>query len=206
MPIAQKYSINDAITYLVWEITESEEELLSHLKLNEEEWADLNGVKVKSKRLEWLGARTALKFLVKELGQFYIYKDKFGKPHLKNSNIGISVSHANGHGAAAINLKGEIGVDIESERPQIHRISKRFLHESEKNWSEGDTRKLTKIWAAKEALYKLHGRTQLTFAEQLVVSNLDLGNYSGTILENESESLYQLHFNITGDTHLCCAY
>lgn len=206
MPIVQKQSINDDITYLVWEITESEEELLSHLKLNEEEWVDLNRVKVKSKRLEWLGARSALKFLVKDLGQFYIYKDEFGKPHLKDSAIGISVSHANGHGAAAINLNGEVGLDIETERPQIHRISKRFLHASEKDWAGDNIKKLTKIWCAKEALYKLHGRTQLTFAEQLRVSNFDLVSKSGTIIENGFGMNYSLDFGHSADLHICCAY
>lgn len=206
MPIAQKYSINDAVTYLVWEIKETEEELLAHLRLNEEELTDFNAVKVQAKRLEWLGARTALKFLVKEHGQFYVYKDEFGKPHLKDTAIGISVSHANGYGAAAINLNGEVGIDIESERPQIQKISKRFLHASEKGWAEDNTEKLTKIWTAKEALYKLHGRTQLTFAEQLIVSNFDLANESGTIIENGSEVVYKLSYGLTCGTHICCAY
>ena len=105
MPIAYKSSINKDVSYIVWEITETEDELLRHLNLNDEEKADLASVKIAPKRLEWLGARTALKFLVKEIGQFYIYKDQFGKPHLKDTPIGISVSHAKGFGAAAINLQ-----------------------------------------------------------------------------------------------------
>lgn len=206
MPIAQKYSVNDTVTYLVWEITETEEELLAHLRLNEEELTDFNAVKVQAKRLEWLGARTALKFLVKEHGQFYLYKDEFGKPHLKDTSIGISVSHANGYGAAAINLNGEVGIDIETERPQIHKISKRFLHASEKDWAEDNREKLTKIWTAKEALYKLHGRTQLIFAEQLIVSNFDLANESGMIVESGTEMVYKLSYGLTSGTHICCAY
>ena len=72
----------------------------------------------------------------------------------------------------AINLQGEVVVStIETERAQIHRIAHKFLHESEATWASGDGEKLTKIWTAKEALYKLHGRTQLIFAEQLVISD-----------------------------------
>lgn len=206
MPIAQKHAINDHVTYLVWKITESEEELLTHLNLNEEEWADFNSFKVKSRRLEWLGARTALKFLVKDLGQFYIYKDRFGKPHLKDTAIGISVSHAKGYGAAAINLNGEIGIDIEHPRQQILRIAHKFLYTSEKSWAENNVDRLTQIWSAKEALYKLHGRTQLTFAEQLIVSNYGLDNPIGTIIENDIETKYKLSYGLTNSIHICCAY
>jgi len=167
----------------------------------------LSSVKIPSKRLEWLGARTALKFLVKEIGQFYIYKDEFGKPHLKDTPIGISVSHAKNFGAAAINLQGEVGIDIETERAQIHRIAHKFLHDSEAAWASGDGEKLTKVWTAKEALYKLHGRTQLIFAEQLIVSDFSSGReVQGTILENGSRSTYKLTYKALDNVHLCCAY
>lgn len=206
MPIAHKSSITNDVSYIVWEITENEEELLDHLHLNEEETADLNAVKVPSKRLEWLGARTALKHLVKEIGQFYIYKDEFGKPHLKDTQIGISVSHAKGYGAAAINLAGEVGIDIETERDQIHRIARKFLHPSEVLWANDDVVKLTKVWAAKEALYKLHGRTQLTFAEQLIVSDISAPHTIGKIIESNVEKSYQLTYDHHDVLHLCCAY
>ncbi len=195
------------MAYLVWKITESEDELLSHLKLNEEETADLNSIKVDSRRLEWLGARTALKHLVKDLGQFYIFKDQFGKPHLRDSSIGISMSHTKGFGAAAINLKGEVGIDVETERDQIQRISKRFLHKSEKEWAKRETTSLTKIWAAKEALYKLHGRTQLVFSDQLIVSNFNsTANCKGTIIEDGNDSYYELVYDKIETIHICCAY
>lgn len=207
MPIAYKSSINNEVSYIVWEITETEDELLQHLQLNDEEKADLDTVKLSSKRLEWLGARTALKFLVKEIGQFYTYKDEFGKPHLKDTPIGISMSHAKGFGAAAINLQGEVGIDIETERAQIHRIAHKFLHDSETTWATGNGEKLTKIWTAKEALYKLHGRTQLIFADQLVVSDFSVGNQvSGQIIENGTLTTYSLNYNVLDTVHLCCAY
>ena len=207
MPIAYKSSINKDVSYIVWEITETEDELLRHLNLNDEEKADLASVKIAPKRLEWLGARTALQFLVKEIGQFYIYKDQFGKPHLKDTPIGISVSHAKGFGAAAINLQGEVGIDIETERAQIHRIAHKFLHESEATWASGDGEKLTKIWTAKEALYKLHGRTQLIFAEQLVISDFTSAReVQGMILEKGHKSTYKLRHEVLDNMHLCCAY
>jgi len=207
MPIAHKSSITPEVSYILWKITETEDELLQQLNLNHEELDDLNAVKIASKRLEWLGARTALKHLVREIGQFYIYKDPFGKPHLKETSIGISMSHAKGFGAAAINRSGEVGIDIETEREQIHRIAHKFLHSSEATWAAGNGELLTKIWAAKEALYKLHGRTQLTFAEQLIVSDFSYGGeVKGQILENGVATDYKLASRFLDSVHICCAY
>ncbi|MFY0591284.1 4'-phosphopantetheinyl transferase family protein [Roseivirga sp.] len=206
MPILFKKSINDTVSYLVWEISESEDELLSHLNLNDEEWSDFDRIKVGIRRLEWLGARTALKHLVKEIGQFYIFKDGFGKPHLRDSNIGISISHTKGFGAAAINLNGPIGIDIEHPRQQILKIAHKFLHDSEKSWAGKSVEHLTKIWAAKEALYKLHGRTQLTFAEQLIISNVNLDKPAGSIIESNISRTYKLAYNSVLGLELCCSY
>lgn len=207
MPIIHKSSLNQSVSLVIWKITETESELLNFLHLNEEELADLNTIKVDARRLEWLGARNALKVLVKSIGQFYIYKDTHGKPHLRDTEIGISVSHAKGYGAAAINLNGEVGIDIEWERQQIHRIAKRFLHKTEIDWSNDDATSLTKIWAAKEALYKLHGRTQLTFSQQLTVTNFNFAQQSrGTILEEGETASFQLDFFEIEGLHVCCAH
>ena len=118
---------------------------------------------------------------------------------MKDTPIGISVSHAKGFGAAAINLQGEVGIDIETERAQIHRIAHKFLHESEATWASGDGEKLTKIWTAKEALYKLHGRTQLIFAEQLVISDFTSAReVQGMILEKGHKSTYKTETRSAG--------
>lgn len=201
MPIALKSSINSQVHFALWQIDETEAELLDNLQLDETELADLNQLKVDSRRLEWLGARNALKALLNNYGQFYVRKDTFGKPHIIDYPIGISVSHTKGFGAAAINLKGPVGVDIEYERAQVLKIAHKFLHESEKEWAGTDVQRLTRIWSAKEALYKLHGRTQLTFAEQLVVAS-----NQGTIIEDGESKTFSLHMENSHGIELCCAY
>lgn len=207
MPLAFKDSIAEGLTILLWKIEESEEELLDNLHLDKDEFADFNSLKVPVRRLEWLGARNALKVLLNEYGQFFHYKDEFGKPHLRNSSIGVSMSHAKGYGGAAINLHGHIGLDIEWVRPQISRIAKKFTNEPEAKWATGDETKLTQIWAAKEALYKLHGRTQLAFAEQLLL-NID-GEHpptSGDILENDKKEKFKLNFGSWDGLQFCLSY
>lgn len=207
MPIAFEETISQGLTFLIWKIEESEEELLDNLHLDEVEFQDFDSLKVSTRRLEWLGARNALKVLLKEYGQFFHYKDEFGKPHLRDSSIGVSMSHAKGYGGAVINLAGPVGLDIEWVRPQISKIAKKFTNEPEANWANGDETKLTQIWAAKEALYKLHGRTQLAFAEQLLLNIKDQSiPLLGDILENGKRDQFRLNFGNWKGLQFCLAY
>ena len=207
MPIAFEETISQGLTFLIWKIEESEEELLENLHLDEVEFQDFDSLKVSTRRLEWLGARNALKVLLKEYGQFFHYKDEFGKPHLRDSSIGVSMSHAKGYGGAVINLAGPVGLDIEWVRPQISKIAKKFTNEPEANWANGDETKLTQIWAAKEALYKLHGRTQLAFAEQLLLNIKDQSiPLLGDILENGKRDQFSLNFGNWKGLQFCLAY
>ncbi|WP_422006616.1 4'-phosphopantetheinyl transferase family protein [Roseivirga pacifica] len=206
MPIIQEQPISPQVSICIWKIDETEEALLAFLELNETEFADFDRVKVASKRLEWLAARNALKQLLNPFGQFWLEKDQFGKPHLTDPSIGVSMSHANGFGAAAINHQGPIGIDIEIERPQIQRISRKFLNENE-TWAGTDTTKLTQVWGGKEALYKLHGRTQLIFADQLVIEEPSLKHItSGQIIEQNKAETFSLYFDYQSPLHICCAF
>ena len=207
MPVAFKESIKEGLTFLLWKIEETEEELLYNLNLDEVEFNDFNSQRVPVRRLEWLAARNALKILLNEYGQFFHYKDEFGKPYLRDSSIGVSISHAKGYGAAVINLNGPVGLDIEWVRPQINRIAQKFTSPSEAIWANGDETKLTQIWMAKEALYKLHGRTQLSFAEQLLLKiNKRSSPSSADLLYNGSVTQYQLIFGKSNQIHFSLAF
>jgi len=204
MPITHQVSLDQDLSYCIWKIEETEEEMLDLLHLNAVELADFEKTRVPEKRLEWLGARNALKHLVTPHGQFFLFKDEFGKPHLNHGDWQVSMSHAKGYGAAAIQRIKPIGIDIELERPQITRIAKKFLHEEEKVWSDLTITNLTKIWGAKEALYKLHGRTQLIFAEQIRV--YPFKENKGEILENGSIDTFGLAFDALDELYITVAY
>lgn len=194
MPIIKKGLNEPNIQFAIWEITESENELFDALGSSIKDDEPLAEIKVESRRLESLAARCALQELLKPYGDFEIYKDQFGKPHLRDESIGLSISHAKGFAAAAINLEGDIGIDIEHERDQVIKIAHKFIHSTEREWVAQDIHRLTQVWSAKEALYKLHGRTKLAFAEQLITKNLDREFGEGKIIEKkEGVSLYKLY-------------
>lgn len=204
MPITHQVSLSPDLDYCLWKIDETEEQLLSFLNLNTTELADFERVKVPEKRLEWLAARNALKHLLQDHGQFFLNKDEYGKPHLDHSSWQLSMSHAKGYGAAAIHKVNPVGIDIELARPQISRIARKFLHKEEYEWTDQSVNSLTMIWGAKEALYKLHGRTQLIFAEQLLIHPISQSR--GEIIEGGQRKDYQLHFDIHESLYICLAY
>lgn len=209
MPVAQITHLNTSVSFALWKIEESLEELSALYPFSEADTRILNEQKVASRKMEWLAARLALKALLdeRELTTFSIVKDQFGKPHLAGSNTGISISHTKSFGAAIINTGGPAGIDIEYPRTQIQRIAHKFLHADEKAWAGDDMEKLTWVWSAKEALYKLHGRTQLTFATQLYVGQPEVDFPSrGSILENGLRDEFSLRYHQHDGLVTCLAF
>ncbi|MFT6216190.1 MAG: phosphopantetheinyl transferase [Roseivirga sp.] len=206
MPLFHKEEIANGVSMAIWKIEESLEALSMLYAPSGEEIKSLESTKIESKKLEWLSARLALKALLPNT-DYEVVKNEFGKPHLTLQGLEISISHTKGYAAAALSTKKPIGIDIEHERPQILRIAHKFLHESEKAWAGEDITKLTQIWCAKEALYKLHGRTQLIFAEQLKVNPPDTnGTSTGEILEHGESSSFQLHWEKHNEFWSCIVH
>ena len=87
-----------------------------------------------------------------------------------------------------------VGVDIEQHRPQIERIAKKFLHQEEaKQVPEHDKIEwLTRLWTAKEALYKVMRQPGLSFAEQILVApfSLDQQNGSARVLPKKGATTF----------------
>lgn len=197
MPIIKSSSTSSKVHWALWEISESYDELLALYPLTEKDLILLEEIKVETRKKEWLAARLALKHLLVQLEMqgCSIFKDEFGKPHLSDSTAGISLSHATDFGAAALNFSGAVGIDIEHSRDKISRIARKFLAAEEADWTRHEIPNLTKVWSAKEALYKLHGRTQLIFAEQLLVEAPNAQGMSvGWIKEHNEAEQFELHF------------
>lgn len=164
-----KIDINGNCVALLRAITENEPTLRAGLPLTVSELADLAGISHPSQRIEWLACRVAIRQLTEEQGAIYrgLQKDEFGKPHLTGSPWHISLSHTAGWAAAVLHRSRPVGIDIEPIREQFKRVVPRVLSESELAHAAGDPNRLAVYWCAKEALYKLYGKRQLTFREHL---------------------------------------
>lgn len=148
------------------------------------------------KRLEYLGSRTLIEQMCQSLNiPFHgIHKDEFGKPHLINSNFHVAISHSYPMIACAIHPISACGIDIESKRPQLLKIKHKFLNPKELERCGEDLEKLCLHWSAKEALYKIHGRKNLIFAEQLEIISIAEKSMEAVLIINGKTEKYILTF------------
>ncbi|GAB3897104.1 hypothetical protein GCM10028825_44120 [Spirosoma agri] len=152
-------------------ITEDEPTLRENLPLTLAEQEELATITHPAQRVEWLASRTAIRQLIDAQGLVYagLHKDEFGKPHLIGTPWHVSLSHTSGWAAAVLHRTRPVGIDIEPIRDQFRRVVPRVLSEDEVNHAAGEPSRLAVYWCAKEALYKLYGKRQLTFREHLHV-------------------------------------
>lgn len=119
-----------------------------------------------------------------------IYYDEFKKPHFSEGNYFLSLSHTNKYVASIVHSDKRVGVDIEKISNKALKVASKFLSPEEyKTLSKQIDKELyaTIYWAAKEALYKLHGKKSLIFAKQIKVKNISSKYFFGEILNENGE-------------------
>ncbi len=92
-----------------------------------------------------------------------------GKPYIKDSTFGISISHSKDMALVAIN-ETAVGADIEKIRPFDKRLIKRYFTDSEIAFIDSDEKFFT-VWTVKEAFLKLTGLGLKGIKKLNVVSN-----------------------------------
>ncbi|MBR2860235.1 MAG: 4'-phosphopantetheinyl transferase superfamily protein [Clostridia bacterium] len=99
-----------------------------------------------------------------------IVYDKNGKPRIKDSHCGISISHSFDMVFCGI-AGGEIGVDTEKIRDFDERISSRFFTLSEKEFARKSKENFFKVWTVKEAIVKFTGEGLKALTRVCAVEN-----------------------------------
>jgi len=126
------------------------------------------------------------------LGFEHIHYDANGAPFIKGEGF-ISISHSGKMVGLAINKSHSIGLDLEFPRDTILKIKKKFVSEKEMEiFDTEDPDTVTKIWSAKEALYKLAGRKQILFIEELHLSKDENDAWIGRIINPDHELCVKL--------------
>lgn len=199
MPIVSFNEINKESQWILWKIEEEIGHFFQLLDLSKEDRETFDSITNHYKKLEFLASRTSIKKLVENLGLAYngIYKDEFGKPHLRNLDLPISLSHSYPYTVGMIHQKINIGIDLERFKEKILKIGPRFMNNVELADSGGDLKKITALWAAKESLYKLHGRKFLVFKDDLEIKPFTMstsGVLQGKIKLPEDSSEHELNY------------
>ncbi len=192
MPIIKEFETIEGCHVVVWEVSENLDWFQNHVFVTDNEQADFLTISHPIKQLEWFAGRAAVQYIVRPFVYDGLIKDQYGKPHLRNHDAQISVSHTAKYVVVAFHNKKPVGVDLERVSEKIRRISHKFLNDKELATANDNLEKLAAYWCAKEALYKLHGTKQLSFKQNISVQT-PAQFFKGQIhYENRIET-YQLH-------------
>jgi len=183
----------------VWEINESVEELWKSINLSEQELKYYSYLRSDTRRQHWLSYRLILPHLITPDELTGIEYDEFGKPYLNNGLRHISVSHSGRFSALIASTSNNVGIDIEEMGPKIFKVAHKFLNDCELRivFSSHAMEGLYVIWAAKETLFKLHGRRDLQFREHIRIFPFEFmgqGTIQGEITGKEFTKLYEVNY------------
>ena len=200
MPFLKDFIINQKTKIKLWEINLGE---LDYQGLDEH---DTDLIKLKKNDLakeQFLAVRKILKL---ENSNFKIRYDKSGRPSI-NSDLNISISHSNLIAAVVFSSTNKIGIDIELKDTKIINIKDKFLNESEKLNIEYETNidYLTKIWTAKESIYKALGIKGISFSDNIIIKKLSNNRGKGHYINGKEKNKFNLIFFSIDDYILCFA-
>lgn len=174
MPLFQTIQHDETTKILIWEITEPFEELLEKVVLKEKTQLRLNGMKSQMHQRAFLSVR----MLIQEMGftDKDLHYDEFGKPYFDCHNY-ISITHSH-HFAAIIISHETVGIDMELQREKILRIADKFVDTEfdylNPNVLEEYIKKLTVVWGAKEAIFKIRNEKGISFKDHIRVGDFSL--------------------------------
>lgn len=122
-----------------------------------------------------------------------IQYSEIGSPFIDNEGY-ISISHSSEVAALACCPTFQIGLDLETIRKDVLRVTDKFLGREEKlRFDVNNTLDMIKIWSGKEALYKLSGEKGLIFANALRLHHLMDNDWIGYIQSDEGKRKVKMH-------------
>lgn len=208
MPLYKTIHHNSNTQILIWNITESFEQLNQEVQLNEKSQLRLNGMKSEMHQRAFLSVRKLL--ALAGYSDFDLEYDEFGKPHLINKKH-ISITHSH-HFSAIIVSNEAVGIDIEMQRDIILKIAHKFVNDEElsrlqKTDLTDYIKKLTVKWGAKEAIFKIKNEKGISFRNHIQVAPFELNQTQTTadLNFNGAEQKFNIHFSEL-DTNFTLVY
>jgi 4'-phosphopantetheinyl transferase len=196
MPPCSFTKINNHSAHLLWHIAEPEEVLLRASDLGPAAQAAYQAIRHPRKKREWLAARLALKELLAKWGHAYtdLEKDAWGRPHLANSGLYLSIAHNFPFAFAAVDHENTIGIDIQWPCQKLQSIKEKFLNDEEIRDSGNNLEKLCIYWCAKEAVYKSQGGKNLSLKHDIRISAFTRRD-QGTLWGEIGPKFFVIHYS-----------
>jgi len=200
MPFLKEFIINYNTKIKLWKINRGE---LNNFELDVYDSSLLKSKKSQLAKEQFLAVR---KILHHENPSYKIRYDESGKPSI-NSDLNISISHSNLIAGIVFSGFNQTGIDIEDKESKIINIQNKFLNESEKLKDEyqSDVDYLTKIWTAKESIYKALGIKGISFSDNIVIKNIKKNKGYGYYINGKEKYKFDLMFFSIDNYILCYA-
>lgn len=185
----------------IWQITESQSELHSQVTLSNLDQERFLIRKKGKHQKSFLASRILLQQMGIDLGELYYENQTI--PMLKRRQ-NISISHTNDYVVIALSDIHQIGIDIERCRSRIKNLAYKFTNSKDyaSAGSLDPVAHLTRIWVAKEAMYKAMKKDGVSFKNQMVVhyeNQLGVGKH----FSENHEILFDLYFREINQYFLC---
>ena len=200
MPFLKEFIINYNTKIKLWKLNLGE---LNYFELDAHDSSLLKSKKSQLAKEQFLAVR---KILHLENPSYKIRYDESGKP-LINSDLNISISHSNLMAGIVFSGFNQTGIDIEEKESKIINIQNKFLNESEKLKDEyqSDVDYLTKIWTAKESIYKALGIKGISFSDDIIIKNIKKNKGHGYYINGKEKYKFDLMFFSIDNYILCYA-
>ena len=200
MPFLKDFIINRDTKIKLWEVNLGE---LDYQGLDEYDLRLIKSKKNKLAKEQFLAVRKILKL---ENPSYKIRYNESGKPSI-NSDLNISISHSNFMAAVVFSGYAKTGIDIELKKSKVISIQDKFLNEYEKLQTkyESDIVYLTKIWTAKESIYKALGIKGISFSDNIIIKKISNNKGEGRYLKGKEKIKFDLIFFSIDDYILCYA-
>ena len=184
----------------VWQITETEQELIEMCSVPTDEMEEISLIRSESLRKQKLAVRALLNEVFEE--KVYLRHHDNGKPYLENCVTNISITHTEKYVAIITHDEDDLGIDIESLDRDFSAVEKKALSEDEIDDLDDDkeekNEQLAIYWCAKEAIYKRMSINRVDFAEQIEVEKFNLrdeGELEATFIhKDEHEEEFELGY------------
>lgn len=178
MALYLRKTLDNGAEISVWQITETEQELIDLSSVPTDEMEEIMLMGSESQRKQRLAVRALLNEVFED--KVYLSHHDNGKPYLENCITNISITHTERYVAIITHDEDDLGIDIESLDRDFSAVEKRALSEDERDDldDDADDRKeqLAIYWCAKEAIYKRMSQNRVDFAEQIEVEDFNLRN------------------------------
>lgn len=191
MPLVFKKNIAENCWLALWHITESNETL--HQMLDDGFIEHNKEHRIQSANAKhYLSSRLLISQHYSE-HSIQLIKDAHNKPHvlLGPKEIPVAITHSYDYAAVMVGGEMGLGIDLEKVDPRVGRVKKKFMHTYELEFAGNESQILeqTLIWSAKETLYKIYGKGQLDFRDNMKIDPFQATTFGTLNGKIETDSL-----------------